>query len=282
LKPNQRNDQREDRIERSSMHEPVEVVITPEEEELARKLEELNTLTEMLANKELEFETLRNSVASFERKYLRLVGVKYVKLDEIRAQIADEFAKANPNDSSAKQEFKTARSAADRSADDFRSHTANESTSTNNFVPSEELKKLYRQLATKIHPDTTTDEDKKRYQNNLMSEVNAAYAACDLNRLKEIFKEWESSPDSIVGEDVAAKLVRAIRSIAQISARLKVIEGETEAIKQSEIFRMMEQVQLAEESERDLLNELAEKVQAEIEIELARLASMKQDFRDGK
>ncbi len=84
-----------------------------------------------------------------------------------------------------------------------------------------------------------------------------------------------------MGEDVAAKLVRAIRSIAQISARLKAIEGESEAIKQSEIFRMMEQVQLAAESERDLLNELAEKVQAEIEIELARLASMKQDFRDG-
>ncbi|MGA3112903.1 MAG: J domain-containing protein [Syntrophobacteraceae bacterium] len=264
------------------MYKSVEAVITPEEEELARKLEELNTLTEMLANKELEFETLRNSVASFERKYLRLVGVRYVKLDEIRAQIADEFAKANPHDSSAKQEFETARSAADRSADDFRSHTANESTSTNNFVPSEELKKLYRQLATKIHPDTTTDEDKKRYQNNLMSEVNAAYAACDLHRLKEIFKEWESSPDSIVGEDVAAKLVRAIRSIAQISARLKVIEEETEAVKQSEIFRMMEQVQLAEESGRDLLKELAEKVEAEIEMELARLASMKQDFRDGK
>ena len=158
------------------MYDSVEAVITPEEEELARKLEELNTLTEMLANKELEFETLRNSVASFERKYLRLVGVRYVKLDEIRAQIADEFAKANPHDNSAKQESKTARSAADRSADDFRSHTVNESTSSNNFVPSEELKKLYRQLATKIHPDTTTDEDKKRYQNNLMSEVNAAYA----------------------------------------------------------------------------------------------------------
>ena len=160
-------------------------------------------------------------MASFERKYLKLVGVRYVKLDEIRAEIADEFAKANPHDRSAKQESKTARNTADRSADDFRSHAGNESASTNNFVPSEELKRLYRQLASKIHPDTTTDEDKKRYQNNLMSEVNAAYAACDIHRLKEIFKGWESSPDSVVGEDVAAKLIRAIRSISQIGARLK-------------------------------------------------------------
>jgi hypothetical protein len=45
---------------------------------------------------------------------------------------------------------------------------------------------------------------------------------------------------------------------------------------------MMEQVQLAEESGRDLLKELAKKVDAEIEMELARLASMKQVFRDGK
>ena len=37
------------RIERSSMYDSVEAVITPEEEELARKLEELNTLTELLA-----------------------------------------------------------------------------------------------------------------------------------------------------------------------------------------------------------------------------------------
>ena len=63
---------------------------------------------------------------------------------------------------------------------------------------------------------------------------------------------------------------------------MKVIEKETEAIKQSEIFRMMEQVQLAEESGRDLLKELAEKVDAEIEIELAKLESMKQGCGDGK
>ena len=45
---------------------------------------------------------------------------------------------------------------------------------------------------------------------------------------------------------------------------------------------MMEQVQLAEESGRDLLKELAEKVEAEIEIELAKLESMKQGCRDEK
>ncbi|MGA3116279.1 MAG: J domain-containing protein [Syntrophobacteraceae bacterium] len=272
----------QDYIERQSMQESVEVIITPEEEEFARKLEELSTFTELLANNELELETLRNSVFAFERQYLRLVGLRYVKLDEVRAEIADELAKANPNDSAAQQQFESARTTAHKSASEFESHGLSESQGKVNFIPSPELKKLYRQLATKIHPDTTTEETKKRHQNDLMSEINEAYAACDLTRLREILRGWESSPDSIVGEDVAAKLIRAIRSIAQISARLKAIEKEAEAIRQSEMFKMMEQVRLAEKSGRDLLQELVDKLDAEIEIELARLESMKQGFSDGK
>jgi len=125
---------------------------------------------------------------------------------------------------------------------------------------------LYRQIAMKIHPDRATGEKEKEYQTRLMAAVNDAYAAGDIERLRQILQEWESSPESVIGEGIAVDLVRIIRSISQIKGRLKTIEKEIKTIKETEMHKMMMQVQEAEKSGRDLLNELADKIDADIKL----------------
>ncbi len=50
----------------------------------------------------------------------------------------------------------------------------------------EELRKLYRSLAKRFHPDLTTDADMKLKRQELMAAINQAYMDQDQARLMEI------------------------------------------------------------------------------------------------
>jgi len=63
--------------------------ISPEEEELARKREELALLQTELAERELFLTNLRAELSAFEGQYLRQVGALYAELDELNAKIAE-------------------------------------------------------------------------------------------------------------------------------------------------------------------------------------------------
>ena len=248
---------------------------SPEEDELELKRIELTKLSELLAEKELELTTLRNFVLHFEHRYLKEVGIKYVELDEINAQIAEKMARQNPQDTDFQEESEIARETANSTAKDFYSHEIpKEEELSKDFKPSEEIKKLYRQIAMKIHPDRATGEKEKAYQTRLMAQVNDAYAAGDIERLRQILQEWESSPESVTGEGIAFDLVRMIRSISQINGRLKTIEREVEIIKETEIYGMMIQVQEAEKEDRDLLKELSAKIDSDIKLAKERLEGL--------
>jgi hypothetical protein len=58
----------------------IKKINSPEEDELELKRIELAKLSELLADKELELTTLRNSVLHFEYRYFKEVGIKYVEL----------------------------------------------------------------------------------------------------------------------------------------------------------------------------------------------------------
>jgi hypothetical protein len=245
----------------------IKKVNSPEENELELKRVELAKLSELLAEKELELTTLKNSVSHFEHRYFKEVGLKYVELDEINAKIAEKIAQNNPKDKTAKKESETARETANNTAKEFHSHEIpKDEEFSKDFKPSDEIRKLYRQIAMKIHPDKASTEKERKHRTKLMAEVNEAYANGDIERLRQIWQEWESSPESVKGEGIAVDLVRMIRSISQIKGRLKTIEKEIETIKGTEMHKMMTQVQEAEKSGRDLLSELADKIDADIEL----------------
>lgn len=257
------------------MDKQLKKLSTPEEQELEIKRAELASLSELLAEKELELASLRNSVIHFEHRYYRQVGIKYVEFDEINAKIAEKIARKNPQDAAFQEESETARETANSTAKEFHSHEIpKEEEFSKDFKPSEEIKKLYRQIAMKIHPDRATGEKEKAHQTRLMAEVNDAYANGDIERLRQILQEWESSTESVIGEGIAVDLVRMIRSISQIKGRLKTIEKDIKAIKETEMHKMMMQVQEAEENSRDLLNELADKIDSDIQLAKEKLEGL--------
>jgi hypothetical protein len=233
----------------------------PEEDELRTKRLELELIEKELVEKELQLAGLRAELAEFERLYLQIVGVLYAELDEIEARIAELIAHQNPLNPDAQN---TAREARRKAAE---SHSAVGELAlqvAKNFRPSPELKNLYREVARRIHPDLATNEADRARRQRFMAQANRAYEEGDEARLKAILEEYESSPEAVVGEGIGAELVRVIRKIAQVKRRLGEIDEEMERVTTSELAQLKSQVDKATKEGRDLLQEMAESVRAEI------------------
>src|SRR3989304_4909645 len=161
---------------------------------------------------------------------------KLSELASLEAQIAEALARLNPKDNKAKEKAEQARYQAQESA--HATGNIQEQKEPLRFKPSESLKKLYREVAKRIHPDLTTDEEERTRRQQLMVEANRAYEEGDEERLEAILREWESSPESVKGEGPGTDLVRAIRKIAQVEERLPTIETEIADFKRSDLYKL--------------------------------------------
>ena len=244
---------------------------TPEEKELSRKLSELAKLQAELAQRELDLITLQAELHVFEGKYLRTVGVRLAKLDEINAQIAEAEARLKPKDKKIQEQAARSRAQAHKSAE---AAGLAQEVGVEKFKPSESLKKLYREVAKVIHPDLALDDEDRLLREKLMADANRAYEEGDEAKLRAILAEWESSPESVKGEGTAAELVRVIRKIAQVEQRLHAIEIEITQLKESDLYELKTKVERAEDKGRNLLDEMASQADEQIVLANKRLAAI--------
>jgi DnaJ-domain-containing protein 1 len=205
--------------------------ISPEDEELKRKSAELAILETELVQGELDLTTLHAELQSFDREYQQVIGTRYAELDRIEEQIAEYMAYLE---------------------------------SSRDFAPTEDLKKLYREVMKRIHPDLTTDPAEKVRREELTIAANQAYEEGDAEKLKSILNSWENSPEAVKGDGIAAELIRAIRKIAQCRERLSTISKEIETIQETELYQLKIHVYNASESGQDLLACMAEELDQQI------------------
>lgn len=246
---------------------------SPEEEELAQKLNELRQLESELAQKELDLVTLIAGLQALEAKYLRVVGRRFAELDQINAEIYKQLAMSSPDDMEAQEEARVAKKKAEETA---RTYEAEEGIArSEKFIPTEELKDLYRRIAKKIHPDLAMDDTDREKRNRIMSEANQAYSEGDVERLNAILREWETSPEAIEGEDVGSRLIRTIRMISRVRRRISAIENELKELMLSELYELKRRVDEAKEEGRDLIMEIASQIDEQIKIANKRLAELR-------
>lgn len=227
---------------------------TPEQVELENKQAHLAALQASLAERELELTTLQVNLQAFEREYLRVVGARYAKLDEIEAEIAKYGAFLHPKDAIVPKQAVLAWEKAQKTSQRATSAIA---SSPQNAHPGESLKQLYREVAKRIHPDLATDEVERLRRQKLMALANQAYENGDKQNLEAILHQWEHSPEFVQGEGIAVELIRAIRKIAQVRQQLNRIEAEIDTLKQSALYLLREKVIDARIEGRDLLAEMA-------------------------
>lgn len=240
----------------------------PEERELAHKCKEQERLEAELAECELRLATLRGELKALEARYLSLVGAPYAELDELRAQIAERLAAEEPANERLQRVAREARARANES------RTAvplKEPREHKPFSPSAELKRMYREAAKRIHPDLTADVDDRARRQQLMADVNRAYQESDEPGIAKILEAYESSPEAVRGDGAGAELVRVIRKLSLMNNRLVEIEAELQTLLNSDLYLLKIQADDAQEQNRDLLAEMADKVRQRIADSRARL-----------
>lgn len=235
--------------------------LSPEGEELAAKREELARLEAELADRELALASLKAELAAFEGLYLRRVGILYAELDEWTARLAELNAKkiATPE---ADSEAAAARAQAKESY----SAAHSEAAEAQPIALSPELKKLYREAAKRVHPDTAIDDADRARRERLMKEVNAAYGRGDESELRRILANLENSPEGVQGSGVGADLVRVLRQLRQIRDRIAAIELEIAGVAETDLAKLKAKEALAAAQGLDLIAEMAASVQGRINV----------------
>ncbi len=244
---------------RRARGEPESAPQAPEDEELRRKRAQLTLLEEELARRETSLARLRAEMAPFETRYFRKIGIRCARLDEIEARIAELHAQSHPEDAAAQVVARRARARANRSREAVRQHRS----STANKPP-EGLKRLYRAVARRVHPDFGKDQGDRELRASLMAHANRAYERGDQRRLKAIVKEYEYAPEIVHGDGTPWDLVRVIRRISVVKARVKEIEQETDETRASELCRFKAHAEASAGSGRDVFAEVETTLNARI------------------
>ena len=222
---------------------------TPEAEELDRQERLLAELTEQLATRETEFATTGAAFARFRAAYLRRFAPLYAELDRLEAKIAARLAEGESTpEADARAADAAARAGdsaeaveqADRSPDD-----RVDEVDPIRGSPAPELRDLYRQAAKMIHPDLVTDETDRARRTKLMAALSEAYAAGDASAIRRVVAGEAARPEAIIGGDIASRLIRTIRKVAQVRERLTELHQVTEALESDPLYRLFGEARLA-------------------------------------
>ena len=233
--------------------------LTPEQEELERKREELGAVRAALAERELELADLRAQLKSFEGRYLRQVGVLYAELDEWDAKIAELEAKLKPS-AAAQQSAHEAR----KRADETHEATHGEASKAQDFQPSADLRSLFRNVAKLIHPDFAKDDADQQRRTSLMAQANEAYSRGDFEALQRILDDYQESSESVQGEGIGAELIRIIRQIHQARKNIVTLEEELNRLSNSELSQLIRDTDIAQKQGLDHLAQLAATLEGKI------------------
>ncbi|GAA4101229.1 hypothetical protein GCM10022284_45250 [Streptomyces hundungensis] len=234
---------------------------------------------------EIAVETFRVEVENFSRLHHQKLGPMYARLDELDAQIAEARAvrSGDPEDLRKAQEARAAVMPMPGVEELFHDWMDSDGLSpeaasmlTDQPVrppkrvrPSEEVRRLYRELARKAHPDLAQEDKERERRDEFIARVNAAYGRGDEALLRELAEEWEAGP--------APEEVRPSES-EELYARLEWLSRRKELLalvaRELEDSAIGSMLRMAPDDPDRLLEEIAEQLLAEVagrEAELAKL-----------
>ncbi|MET9952303.1 hypothetical protein ABZ135_12235 [Streptomyces sp. NPDC006339] len=233
---------------------------------------------------EIAVETFRVEVENFSRLHHQKLGPMYARLDELDAQIAEARAArtGDPEDVRRAQEARAAVMPMPGVEELFHDWVDSDGLSAEAAAmltdrpvqppkrvrPSDEARKLYRDLARKAHPDLAREEDERRRREEFITRVNAAYARGDEKLLRELSEEWAAGPVAESRMSEAEELYARLEWLAQRKEMLSVVARDLE---ESAIGAML---RMAPEDPDRLLEEIAEQLLAQVAEREAELASL--------
>jgi hypothetical protein len=269
---------------------------TPEEIEIEERLFEIEQKRQRVALLGQEIEELKQALGRFQVEYNARVGRLYVELDKLELLIQEyrlriqlivdrgREVRLQEIKDEVKRRF-TARWQEARQTERETSE-ASEAYERQKAEPkldgetAQELKRLYRELAKRFHPDLAETEEERQENSEIMAEINEAYAQRDLDKLREIVEREGERLRSVPGETPAEKLARLIRESHRLDSVIQSLQGELKELKRSPTGEMMQKVEKARGDGQDILAELTKSLEQQIRRKREELGSLVQRYAD--
>ena len=217
--------------------------------ELLRRRHQLAELCKLLITREQLLGELRAQLVSFEGRYLRQVGSLYRRLDEWEQKIAELHGTSQvpEQDADAPQ------------PEDPVSH-----------VDPIALRTLFRDLVKLLHPDFATDAEDERRRTRLMALANDAYAREDAAAIRRMLSGYDPRITLTSAELVHDELMRLTAMIFQVTQEIEVANLQIEELQGSDSAKLQERTLEAAREGRDLLAEMAARVNGSIGLAMRR------------
>ncbi|MFF5186712.1 hypothetical protein ACFY30_23595 [Streptomyces sp. NPDC000345] len=234
---------------------------------------------------EIAVETFRVEVENFSRLHHQKLGPMYARLDELDAQIAEARA-ARTGDP---EDLRTAREARARVQpipgveelfhgwmdgqglfpEAVAMLTDQSVRPPERVRPSEEARKLYRELARKAHPDLAQEDEERARREEFITRVNAAYARGDEAVLRELAEEWAAGPAPAERRPTPSEELYA--RLEWLAERKELLTTVARNLEDSAIGSML---RMAPDDPDRLLDEIAEQLLADVAAKEAELAQL--------
>jgi predicted nucleic acid-binding Zn-ribbon protein len=242
------------------------------EQQLTHLRQQIAAAEAELANREAELVDLRVELSAFRLEYDTRVGRKVTELEEVEAEIQRcqqrisqyrQWGAGGPP--------KTRTGAAYVPAEEQYRRTWQQPEEPPSPPPAKpvdaatkaQIKKLYRQLCRRFHPDLTQDAAERAWRTEMMTAINAAYAARSLVELQALTEKPDRSPSVETGTD--EQRLAALRDrLQQIQRRLQEAEQEIRELTNSPTMQMKLDTKFAQRQGRDLLAEMATDVEKDL------------------
>jgi predicted nucleic acid-binding Zn-ribbon protein len=226
--------------------------------------EELARLERGVADAERELASLRAELLTLQNRYLAEIGVLYSDLGRLEAELRDAEIRAGlrlPEDIDTED------------TDDADAGATASAGCVNPAAPSDDLKRVFRDVAKAVHPDLALDEMARCRRHSLMAEANRAYAERDADRLRLILQAFEQDVETL--PDDADWRIRSVRRAARLRDRLTHLQHERSALEGSAIARLERKIAEARAQGWDLWAEMLQQVRRDISTTAARIAKLR-------
>ncbi|GAB1393819.1 hypothetical protein MASR1M60_19830 [Rhodocyclaceae bacterium] len=239
---------------------------------------EIEVLGQELAEMELELATAQGELALFSERYHALIADRIAEFDQLNADLARYRMQQSPDDPTLESAAKVAAAQAEQSRQESESFRQQHDkiAQPETFLPSQDLKKRFRQLAQKIHPDRARDEHERAWRTQLMTEANRAYRAGDTAALDELLALWQegrtaNAPPPVDNTLKISSATGLAQQATRIRLRIREISVELDRLYGSKLYELFSASRMAARQGRDLLAEIVERLDTQIETARAAL-----------
>ncbi|MEV0274991.1 hypothetical protein AB0I22_01180 [Streptomyces sp. NPDC050610] len=245
----------------------------------------VRTAEQALIEFEIAVETFRVEVENFSRLHHQRLGPMYSRLDELDALVAEAVA-ARTGDAEDLRRAQEARSLVQPmpgvdelfggwmdseglSPEASSMLTERPVQPPKRVRPSEEARRVFRELVRKAHPDLARDEPDRERREAFIVRVNAAYGDGDEKALRTLAEEWAAGP--VAEERRSSRSEELYARLEWLAQRKELLAAVAAELENSAIGAM---IKMAPEDPDRLLEEIAERLLAQVAEREAYLASL--------